>query len=42
MVTEIATYTGNVVFEIPNYVTDVKIKFGKATIEIDNFRDKIK
>lgn len=39
--TEKATYTGNVIFKIPNYVTDVKIKYQFITIDIKDFKNKI-
>lgn len=32
--------SGNIFFEIPNYVKDIKIKFKKVTINIKNFRKK--
>ncbi len=35
------SYSGNITFEIPNYVTDVKIVFDKTIIQIDNYKEKI-
>ena len=35
------THKGNMAYEIPNYVKDVKIIFNNVTIKIDNFKEKI-
>ena len=39
---DIVTYSGNMTYEIPKYVKDVKLKYQNVTITIDNFKDKIK
>ncbi|MBR4178155.1 MAG: hypothetical protein IKR57_02260 [Bacilli bacterium] len=39
---EQVTYTGNMSYEIPNYVKDVKLKFENVTITIDDFKTHIK
>lgn len=36
------TYSGYIVFEIPDYVKDVKIRFNNMSIKIDNFKSLIK
>ena len=35
-----SNYSGNVFYEIPNYVKNVKIKYDKVTIDIKEFRKK--
>ena len=35
-----SNYSGNIFFEIPNYVNDIKIVYDKVTIEIKDFRKK--
>lgn len=39
--TKKGTYKGYVVFGIPSYVKDVKIKYKDTTINIENFKDKM-
>lgn len=39
---EEVTYTGNMPYEIPNYVKDVKLKYENVTITIDDFKSYIK
>ena len=41
IISEEGTYTGNVIFEVPNYVTDVKIKYEVVTIDLKDFKNKI-
>ena len=36
------TYSGEVIFEIPEYVKDVKLRLNNITINIDNFKSLIK
>ena len=36
------THTGNITFEIPKNVKNVKILYDNVTIKIDNFKDNIK
>ena len=39
---EQVTYTGYITFIVPKYVTDVKLKYDRVTISINDIQSKIK